>query len=120
MYDIDMLEGALRHRDKRIRELEDERDALAAHVERLERAGGHLARELREWMGLHGRDDESERAVELWEEAKARKATTSLARLIAEKQAEALEEASDRAPPDVALWLKALARDYRRQAEGGE
>lgn len=30
MYDIDMLEGALRHRDKRIRTLEAERDSLAA------------------------------------------------------------------------------------------
>ena len=43
-------------------------------------------------------------------------ALMQLGRLKAEWQAEALEEAAGRAPPHVAPWLKALARDYRRQA----
>ena len=44
----------------------------------------------------------------------------SLARLKAIARAEAMEWAAEQAPPNVAPWLKALARDYRQQAEGGE
>jgi hypothetical protein len=37
-------------------------------------------------------------------------------RIKAIARAEAMEWAAEKAAPDVAPWLKALARDYRRQA----
>ncbi|MCE9664486.1 hypothetical protein LY622_13690 [Halomonas sp. M5N1S17] len=60
------------------------------------------------------------RAIDLRHKAKA--STPALRKLIAEKQAEALEEAADDCVADMhqmANWLRCGAREKRRQAEGG-
>jgi len=83
----------------------EERDALAAHVAAVV-----------EWADSYVGTTGLYEAVEAAREAP----TTSLARLKATARAEAMEWAAEKAAPSVAPWLKALARDYRRQAEGGE
>lgn len=98
--------------------------ALAAHVDGMERRGDQMAIELRDWLGSYGPDDETERMLEVWEDAKSRRPETSLARLKAEWQAEALEAMASRLWP-VGLIGKGCERDalllraseLRRQAE---
>lgn len=77
-----------------------------------------MAIELRDWLGSYGPDDETERMLEVWEEVKSRRPTTSLARRDAEVAHSVLRNAAAKAPPEAKVWLNALAEDYRRQAEG--
>jgi|SRR5690554_3912797 len=93
-----------------IMRMKDERDALSAHVEWLD----GLRRNVIEAI----RDDRFEDLdVSFYRDDKQPpKPTTSLARLKATARAEAMEWAAEKAAPSVAPWLKALARDYRRQA----
>jgi hypothetical protein len=98
---------------------EDERDALVAHVDDMERRGDQMAVELRDWLGSYGPDDETERMLEVWEEAKSRRPKTSLARLKAKWQAEAVVEFGYRYGPEseVRAASQSVANELRRQAE---
>jgi len=93
--------------------------ALAAHVDRMERRGDQMAIELRDWLGSYGPDDETERMLEVWEEAKSRRPEASLTRLKAEWQAEAVVEFGYRYGPEseVRAAIQSVANELRRQAE---
>lgn len=68
----------------------EERDALAAHVERLIRGGRYLHHELQQWS-LTERDPETSAAMSTWDVIVRESPATSLARRDADKQTEAME-----------------------------
>ena len=101
--------------------------ALAAHVDRMERRGDQMAIELRDWLGSYGPDDETERMLEVWEEAKSRRPEASLTRLRAEWQAEGAQLTADSIRYEyegeihqdrIADHADEVAAELRRQAEG--
>ena len=103
--------------------------ALAAHVDRMERRGDQMAIELRDWLGSYGPDDETERMLEVWEEAKSRRPEASLTRLKAEWQAKGAQLTADSIRYEyegeihqdrIADHADEVADELRRQAEGGE
>lgn len=99
----------------RIDELERDKEVLAAQLDRAEE---ELAEAKRAQAIM--RDTFATQVQQAVSRARRDWAAQGSPWVKAQWQAEALEEAADRAPPDVAPWLKALARDYRQQAEGGE
>lgn len=102
---------------QRIAELERERDALAAHAERLEDAGDAMCGDA---------VDVTPRVVQ-WHEAVAAKPATSLDCLILVKQAEALEdvvsvfsEPDSESALDVTEYAGSLAYVKRQKARGDQ
>jgi hypothetical protein len=93
-------------------ELQAEKDALVAQVDRLEE---ELAEAKRAQAIM--RDTFAAQVQQAVSRARRGWAAQGSPWVKAQWQAEALEEAADRAAPHVAPWLRALARDYRRQAE---
>ena len=100
---------------------------LAAHVDGMERRGDQMAIELRDWLGSYGPDDETERMLEVWEEAKSRRPEASLTRLRAEWQAEGAQLTADSIRYEyegeihqdrIADHADEVAAELRRQAEG--
>ena len=116
---IEELASELRSHKAALAGLQQERDALAAHVDGMERRGDQMAIELRDWLGSYGPDDETERMLEVWEEAKSRRPEASLTRLKAEWQAEAVVEFGYRYGPEseVRAAIQSVANELRRQAE---
>ena len=104
-----------------IMRMEAELEALAAHVERL-REALTLAKDRIDLLASVATSNGASvyAAHDIWpeemEQTLAETPYTSLARLKAIARAEAMEWAAEKAAPSVAPWLKALARDYRRQA----
>ncbi len=123
---IEELASELRSHKAALAGLQQERDALAAHVERCRAAFSRLSEY---WNGCEGMAAEyaAQNAVDVACDMLEELPETSLARLITEKQAEALERAIKvmRQPftEGGAPWLvrvedlQAMADDYRRQAE---
>jgi uncharacterized coiled-coil DUF342 family protein len=99
-----------------VKELIEERDALAAHVDRLKSALDNILSE----VGTHSHDDLSDDERKALSALEATPAT-SLARRDVLKHAEALEEAAADTVPamhKMKHWLLSRANDLRQQAEG--
>lgn len=96
---------------KELESVKAERDALTAHVDGMERRGDQMAIELRDWLGSYGPDDETERMLEVWEEAKSRRPEASLARM-RDERAQAIQQAVKQARRE---WAREDADAIARQ-----
>jgi septal ring factor EnvC (AmiA/AmiB activator) len=110
---IEELKSELRSHKAAIAGLQAERDALAAHVERLDDLSGRVLHECPNWP-----DSPQSVFLEMLAELRSEAPTTSLARLKAQAKAEAFENLANYNGSWTQADMRAIAGDYHRQANG--